>query len=54
MRYDEHGDAVRYGEQTYRYRPDFNHPGYVEYMKKVVRVAIEDVKTDLIHFDNMP
>lgn len=53
VRYDEHGDAVRYGEQTYRYRPDFNHPGYVEYMKKVVRVAIEDVKTDFIHFDNM-
>jgi hypothetical protein len=52
VRYDEHGDAVRYGEQTYRYRPDFHHPGYVEYMKKVVRVAIEDVKTDLIHFDN--
>lgn len=52
VRYDEHGDAVRYGEQTYRYRPDFNHPGYVEYMKRVSRIAIEEVKTDLIHFDN--
>lgn len=52
VRYDEHGDAIRYGEQTYRYRPDFNHPGYVEYMKRVARVAIEEVKTDLIHFDN--
>ena len=52
IRYDEHGDPVRYGEQTYRYRPDFNHPGYVEHMKRVVRMAIEEVKTDLIHFDN--
>ncbi len=52
VRYDEHGDAVRYGEQTYRYRPDFNHPGYVEHMKRVAKVAIEEVKTDLIHFDN--
>ena len=52
VRYDEHGDAVRYGEQTYRYRPDFNHPGYVEHMKRIAKVAIEEVKTDLIHFDN--
>lgn len=52
VRSDEHGDPVRYGEQTYRYRPDFNHPGYVEHMKKVIRVAIEEVKTDFIHFDN--
>ena len=52
VRYDEHGEPVRYGSQTYRYRPDFNDPAYVEYMKKVIRVAIEDVKTDLIHFDN--
>ena len=52
VRYDEHGDAVRYGEQTYRYRPDFNHPGYVEHMKRVARVAVEEVKTDFIHFDN--
>ena len=52
IRYDEHGDPVRYSDQTYRYRPDFNHPGYVEHMKKVIRVAIEEVKTDLIHLDN--
>ncbi len=52
VRYDEHGEPVRYGSQTYRYRPDFNHPGYVDYMKRVIRVAVEDVKTDLIHFDN--
>lgn len=52
VRYDEHGDPVRYSEQTYRYRPDFNHPGYVEHMKRVIRVAIEEVRADLIHLDN--
>lgn len=52
IRYDEHGDPVRYSDQTYRYRPDFNHPGYVEHMKNVIRVAIEEVKSDLIHLDN--
>jgi hypothetical protein len=52
IRLDEHGDPIRYGEQTYRYRPDFNHPGYVEFMKRVIRVAVEDIHTDLIHFDN--
>lgn len=52
VRYDEHGEPVRYGEQTYRYRPDFNNPGYVDFMKRVIRVAVQDVHTDLIHFDN--
>jgi hypothetical protein len=52
IRLDEHGDPIRYGDQTYRYRPDFNHPGYVEFMKRVIRIAVEDIKTDLIHFDN--
>lgn len=52
IRRDEHGEPIRYGEQTYRYRPDFNHPGYVEFMKGIIRVAINDIHTDLIHFDN--
>jgi hypothetical protein len=28
------------------------HPGYIDYIKRVLRVAIEDIKVDLIHFDN--
>ncbi|MEN6607750.1 MAG: beta-galactosidase [Bryobacteraceae bacterium] len=51
--YTESGDPVRYGGQPFRYRVDFNHPGYVEHMKRVIRVAIEEVKTDFIHFDNV-
>jgi hypothetical protein len=28
------------------------HPGYREYMKQVLKVAVENLKADLIHFDN--
>ncbi|MEK7404702.1 MAG: alpha-amylase family protein [Acidobacteriota bacterium] len=51
--YTESGDPVRYGAQPFRYRADFSHPGYVEHIKRVIRVAIEEVKTDFIHFDNV-
>ena len=47
------GNPVRYGgTQTFRKRVYFMHPGFIEYMKRVVRIAIEDLKVDLIHFDN--
>jgi hypothetical protein len=28
------------------------HPGYIEYIKKVIKIAVKDLKVDLIHFDN--
>lgn len=44
---------LTYGfEQSFRYRPCFSNPNYLAYLKKIVRYAIEDVKTDFIHFDN--
>jgi|SRR5579872_793090 len=46
------GRPVFYDDQTYRKRVYFMHPGYREYMKRVLRVAIEDLKADEIHFDN--
>ncbi len=47
------GEPPRYGgTQTFRKSPYFMHPGFVEYMKSVVRIAIEDLDADLIHFDN--
>ena len=47
------GQPIYYGEgQTFRKRVYFMHPGYVDYIKRVVRIAIEDLKVDLIHFDN--
>jgi hypothetical protein len=50
---DYMGSPVRYGgTQTFRKRVYFMHPGFIEYMKQVLRIAIVDMKVDLIHFDN--
>ena len=46
------GKPVFYANQTFRKRVYFMHPGYVEYMKNVVHMAVADAKVDLIHFDN--
>ncbi len=44
---------LTYGyQQSYRYRPCFANQEYLDYLKKIVRYAVEDVKTDFIHFDN--
>jgi len=39
-------------EQSFRYRPCFANPEYLEYLKRVVQYAVAEVKTDFIHFDN--
>ncbi len=40
-------------QQSYRYRPCFNHDGYMAYFReKIIRYVVERVKTDFIHFDN--
>jgi hypothetical protein len=39
-------------QQSYRYRPCFANQEYLNYLKKIVRYAIVEVKTDFIHFDN--
>lgn len=50
---DYMGNPVRYGgTQTFRKRVYFMHPGFIEYMKKVLKIAIEELDVDLIHFDN--
>lgn len=47
------GQPVTYGgTQTFRKKVYFMHPGYKEYIKKVLRIAIEEFHADLIHFDN--
>lgn len=44
---------LTYGyQQSFRYRPCFSNPEYLAYLKKLVRFAVEEVKTDYIHFDN--
>jgi hypothetical protein len=39
-------------QQSFRYCPCFSNLDYLSYLKKVIRYAIVDVKTDFIHFDN--
>lgn len=44
---------LTYGyQQSFRYRPCFSNQEYLNYVKRVVRYAVEEVKTDFIHFDN--
>jgi len=44
---------LEYGyQQSFRYLPCFSNQEYLDYLKKVVRYAVTEVKTDFIHFDN--
>ena len=44
---------LEYGyQQSFRYLPCFSNQEFLDYLKKVVRYAVVDVKTDFIHFDN--
>lgn len=44
---------LTYGyQQSFRCRPCFSHQQYLDYLKKIVRYAVLEVKTDFIHFDN--
>ena len=44
---------LTYGyQQSFRYSPCFANQEYLDYLKKIVRFAVEEVKTDFIHFDN--
>jgi hypothetical protein len=44
---------LAYGyQQSFRYRPCFANRDYLDYLKRVVRFAVEEVHTDFIHFDN--
>jgi hypothetical protein len=46
------GRPVMYPNQTFRKRVYFMHPGYREYMKRVLKIALTEFQADLIHFDN--
>jgi Beta-galactosidase trimerisation domain len=52
---DAYGQPVmlEYGyQQSFRYLPCFSNQEFLDYLKKVVRFAVTEVKTDFIHFDN--
>jgi hypothetical protein len=46
------GKPVFYDNHTFRKRVYFMHPGYREYMRRVLRLAEDEFHADLIHFDN--
>jgi len=46
------GKPVFYDDQTFRKRVYFMHPGYREYIQKVLTAAEDELHADLIEFDN--
>ncbi len=51
---DEFGNPIYYVPgQTFRYMACRNNPGYMAYVKKVLALGIEDLRLDMIHFDQM-
>ena len=46
------GKPVYYYDQTFRKLVYFMHPGYREYIRRVVSLGVEHFNPDLIHFDN--
>lgn len=51
---DELGRPMYYNPtQTFRYMANRNHPGYRDYIKRVLKVGIGDLKMDFVHFDQM-
>jgi hypothetical protein len=51
---DQWNRPVYYIEtQTFRHFACFNEPAYLDYLKRVIRVAVDDVKADQIFFDNV-
>ncbi|MBM3887646.1 MAG: hypothetical protein FJ388_00825, partial [Verrucomicrobia bacterium] len=45
--YTPRGEAI-----PYRYAAVKHHPGYIKHLQRAVRFAIEEMRADLIHFDN--
>ncbi|MCL5745526.1 MAG: beta-galactosidase, partial [Acidobacteria bacterium] len=51
---NEWGRPMYYNsEQTFRYLACRNNPGYMDFLRKVMRMGVEDLGLDLIHFDQM-
>jgi len=47
------GSPIYYSQRAHwRYASVRNHPGFIDYLKKPTRYAIETIGSDLIHFDN--
>lgn len=49
---DYEGKPVYYFDQTFRRMVYFMHPGYREYIQRVIRFGVEQYDPDSFHFDN--
>jgi hypothetical protein len=49
---DANGRPLTYGSATYRHFFDRNHPAWQAHLRPIIRYAVEEIKTDLLHFDN--
>lgn len=49
---DAKGNPVTYGRANYRYYWDRNHPDAQAYANRLTRFAIEEIRADLLHWDN--
>jgi hypothetical protein len=50
---DQDGRWVPYGLQTFRHYACANEPAYGEYLHRVLKIAVEEMKADEIAFDNI-
>jgi hypothetical protein len=46
------GKPLTYGRATWRYYWNRNHPDAQAFYRQIVRFAVEEIRTDLLHFDN--
>jgi len=46
------GSPITYGAARYRYYWNRNHPDAQAFYRKLVRFAVENIRTDLVHLDN--
>lgn len=49
---DAQGNRTTYGDAGYRYYWNRNHPDAEAFYRQLVRFAVEEIRADLIHFDN--
>jgi len=51
---DELGRPVHYNpSQTFRYMANRNHPGYHDFVKRVLKLGVGELGMDFVHFDQM-
>jgi hypothetical protein len=49
---DQNGNPRTYGRAIYRYYWNRNHKGAQDFYRGIIRFAVNDIKADLLHFDN--